>query len=171
MRGGSTFNLVLDCLPLLVHASLLLLCGGLSTYLFFIDQTVAGVVTGFTSFCFLSTSPALPPPQSPNSHFQIPLSLTLRYLARSLVPKTWLVDNPRRKPRPSRSKTKCKDRVVPPTRTPATDPTLPSAAERSTGMVMRCTPNVSPGCSKSQLNTIRPWLTSDGSLKSFGTVA
>lgn len=113
-----------------MHAPLLL-GGGLSTYLLFIDQTVAGVVIRFTSFCLLSylaSSAAAALPQ--HCHFRTLLSLTLRYLARSLVPKAWLVDNPRRKPRPNRPETKCEDRIV--------LPTLTSAAERSTGTVMWC---------------------------------
>ena len=117
------FNLVMDCLPLLLHASLLLLGGGLSNYLFFIDQTVAGVVIGFTSFCllfyFITSAAATISQHCP---FQTPLSLTLRYLARRLVPKAWLAENSRRKPCPSRPKAKTADHIVLPVWTLTTDP-------------------------------------------------
>lgn len=116
------FNLVLDCLPLLLHASLLLLGCGLSNHLFFVNRTVAGVVFGFTSFCllfyFISSTAAI---LSQHCPFQTPLSLTLRYLARCLVPKTWPADS-RKKPRPSRPKAKTTDHIILPMRTLATDP-------------------------------------------------
>ncbi|KAF9649473.1 hypothetical protein BDM02DRAFT_3082215, partial [Thelephora ganbajun] len=44
------FNLVMDCLPLMHQAALVLLGSGLTYYLFFLEQTIAGVVVGFTSF-------------------------------------------------------------------------------------------------------------------------
>jgi len=117
------FNLVLDCLPLLLHASLLLLGGGLSNYLFFVNQTVASVVIGFTSFCllfyFISSAAAI---LSQHCPFQTPLSLTLRYLARRLVPKTWPADSSRKKPRPSRPKAKNTDHIILPMWTLETDP-------------------------------------------------
>ena len=117
------FNLVMDCLPLLLHASLLLLGCGLSDYLFSLDQTVAGVVIGFTSFCllsyFASSAAAIISEHCP---FQTPLSLTLRYLARRLVPKAWREENSRRKPRPSRPRTKTADHTVLPMWTLTADP-------------------------------------------------
>jgi len=71
-------------------------------------------VIGFTSFCllfyFISSAVAI---LSQHCPFQTPLSLTLRYLAHRLVPKTRLVDNSRRKPRPSRSKEKTADYLLP----------------------------------------------------------
>ena len=117
------FNLIMDCLPLLLHVSLLLLCGGLSNYLFFLDQTVAGVVVGFTSFCLffylISSAAAIISQHCP---FQTPLSLTLRYLARRLVPNAWRADNSPRKPRPSHPKAKNADYIILPMWTLATDP-------------------------------------------------
>lgn len=117
------FNLVLDCLPVLLHTSLLLLGSGLSIYLFFINQTVAGVVIAFTSFClffyFISSAAAIISQHCP---FQTPLSLTLRYLTRRLVPKAWFADGSRRKPRPSRPKAKTMDHIVLPMWALASDP-------------------------------------------------
>ena len=116
-------NLILDCLPLLLHTSLLLLGGGLSTYLFSINQTVAGVVIGSTAFCllsyFVSSAAAI---FSQHCPFQTPLSVTLRYLARRLVPRGWLTETSRRKPRPSRPKTKSENHIVLPMWTLAADP-------------------------------------------------
>jgi len=117
------FNLVVDCLPFLLHASLLLLGGGLSNYLFFLNQTVASVVIGFTSFCllfyFISSAAAIISQHCP---FQTPLSLTLRYLACRLSPKAWREENPRSKPRSSRPKAKTVDRIVHPMWTLVTVP-------------------------------------------------
>ena len=117
------FNLVMDCLPLLLHASLLLLGCGLSDSLFFLDQTAAGVVIGFTSFCllfyFLSSAAAIISEHCP---FQTPISLTLRHLARRLAPKAWREVNSPRKPRPSRPKTKTVDHIVLPIWALAVDP-------------------------------------------------
>jgi len=117
------FNLVMDSIPLLLHASLLLLGCGLSNYLFFLDQTVAGVVIGFTSFClifyFVSSAAAVISEHCP---FQTPLSLTLRHLAHRLIPKAWWKDNSRRKPRPSRPKTKTAHHIVLPIWMFAADP-------------------------------------------------
>jgi len=125
MDGMDTwcFNLIVDCLPLLLHASLLLLGGGLSNYLFFLNQTVAGVVIGSTFFCllfyFASSAAAVISEHCP---FQTPLSLTLRYLTRRLVPKAWREDKSRRKPRPSRPRAKTTDHIVLPMWTLAADP-------------------------------------------------
>ena len=118
------FNLVMDCLPLLLHASLLLLGVGLSNYLFSLNQTVAGVVIGFTSFCllfyFISSAAATISQHCP---FQTPLSLTLRYIARRLFPEVWREGNLRSKPRSSRPlKAKTVDRIVHPMWTLVADP-------------------------------------------------
>ena len=116
-------NLVLDCLPLLLYTSLLLLGSGLSTYLFIINQTIAGVVIGFTSFCllfyFISSAAAI---LSQHCPFQTPPSLILRYLLRYTVPKAWFADSQRNKPRPSRPKAKSADHIVLPMWTLTTDP-------------------------------------------------
>jgi hypothetical protein len=116
-------NLVLDCLPLLLYTSLLLLGSGLSTYLFIISQTIAGVVIGFTSFCllfyFISSAAAV---LSQHCPFQTPLSLTLQYLVRYTVSKAWFADSQRKKPRPSRPKAKSADHIVLPMWTLTTDP-------------------------------------------------
>jgi len=117
------FHLVVDCLPLLLHASLLLLGGGLSNYLFFINQTVPGAMIGFTSFCLLFYSTNFATAIiSQHCLFQTPLSLTSRHTARRLVPKARPADNSRGKSRPSRPKAKTAEHIVLPIRTLATDP-------------------------------------------------
>jgi len=85
MNGMVTwhFDLVMECLPLMLQAALLLLGYALSNYLFFINKTVASVLIGFTTFgilfyCLIVSAATL----SYNCPFQTPLSLTLRYLIR-----------------------------------------------------------------------------------------
>ena len=86
MDGMTTwrFNLVMECLPLMLQIALLLLLGyALSNYLFFINKTVASVVIGFTAFgllfyCLIVSAATL----SYNCPFQTPLSLVLRLLIR-----------------------------------------------------------------------------------------
>jgi len=77
------FDLVMECLPLMLQASLLLLGYALSNYLYFIHRTVASVLIGFTSFgllfYLLIVSAAT---LSFNCPFQTPLSLILRFLIR-----------------------------------------------------------------------------------------
>ena len=83
MDGMDTwhFDLVMECLPLMLQAALLLLGYALSNYLFSIDNVVAGVITGFTAFgllfYFLIISAAT---LSYNCPFQTPLSLILCFL-------------------------------------------------------------------------------------------
>jgi hypothetical protein len=83
MKGIATwrFDLVMESIPLMLQASLLLLGYALSNYLFFIDKVVAGVVIGFMAFgllfYFLIVSAAT---FSYNCPFQTPLSLIIRYL-------------------------------------------------------------------------------------------
>ena len=83
MNGMTTwhFDLVMECLPLMLQAALLLFGYGLSNYLFTIDKTVAAVVVSFSGlgllFYFLVVSAAT---LSYNCPFQTPLSLALRYL-------------------------------------------------------------------------------------------
>jgi hypothetical protein len=129
MDGMDTwcFNLVMDCLLVLLNASLLLLGIGLATYLLPLSQTVAVVVIGFTSFrllFYLASSVAAIIFQ--HCPLQTPCSLTVRYLISSLVPKTWAQDGTRRRPRPVRRKTKDKaktvDEVTHPMWTLAADP-------------------------------------------------
>ncbi|KAF9782345.1 hypothetical protein BJ322DRAFT_215262 [Thelephora terrestris] len=85
MNGMVTwrFDLVMECLPLMLQAALLLLSCALSKYLFTINNTVAGVVVGFTSFgvlfYLLIVSAAT---LSYNCPFQTPLSLVIRYMIR-----------------------------------------------------------------------------------------
>ena len=76
-------NLIIECLPLLLQAALLLFSYALSIYLFTINKAVAAVAIGFTSFgvlfYFLIVSVAT---LSYNCPFQTPLSLFLRILFR-----------------------------------------------------------------------------------------
>ena len=75
------FDLVMECLPLMLQAALLLLGYALSNYLFFVDEVVASVIIGFAGFgllfYFLIASAAT---LSYNCPFQTPLSLIIRYL-------------------------------------------------------------------------------------------
>jgi hypothetical protein len=77
------FDLVMECLPLMLQGSLLLLGCALSDYLFFINKAIAGVLIGFTSFgllfYFLIISAAT---FSYNCPFQTPLSLIFRFMIR-----------------------------------------------------------------------------------------
>jgi len=83
MEGMVTwkFDLVMECVPLMLQAALLLLGYALSDYLYFINRVVASVVIGFTAFgllfYFLITSAGT---LSFNCPFQTPLSLVLRYM-------------------------------------------------------------------------------------------
>jgi len=74
------FGLVMECLPLMLQAALLLLGYALSDYLLSINRAVASVVIGFLTFgllfYFLIISAAT---LSYNCPFQTPLSLILRY--------------------------------------------------------------------------------------------
>ena len=85
MDGMDTwrFGLVMECLPLMLQAALLLLGYALSNYLFSIDRVVANVVIGFTVsgllFYFLVVSAAT---LSYNCPFQTPLPIILRFLIR-----------------------------------------------------------------------------------------
>ena len=85
MEGMVTwrFDLVMECLPLMLQAALLLLGYALSNYLFFINKPIASVVIGFTTFgllfyCLIVSAATL----SYNCPFQTPLSLVLRFLIR-----------------------------------------------------------------------------------------
>ena len=77
------FDLVMESLPLMLQAALLLLGYALSEYLFSINKTVAGVLIGFTTagllFYLLIVSAAT---LSYNCPFQTPLSRILIYLTR-----------------------------------------------------------------------------------------
>ena len=77
------FGLVMECLPLMLQAALLLLGYALSDYLFFINRVVASVVIGFTTFgllfYLLIVSAAT---LSYNCPFQTPASVILRLLIR-----------------------------------------------------------------------------------------
>ena len=85
MSGMATwyFDLVMECLPLMLQAALLLLGYALSHYLFIINEVVAGVVIGFAAFGLLSyfviTIAAI---ISHNCPFQTPFSLVIRFLIR-----------------------------------------------------------------------------------------
>ena len=77
------FDFVMECLPLMLQAALLLLGYAPSNYLFFINKAVAGVLIGFTAFGLLSylliVSAAT---LSYNCPFQTPASFILRSLIR-----------------------------------------------------------------------------------------
>ena len=85
MNGMVTwhFDLVMECLPLMLQAALLLLGYALSDYLFFINKAISGVIIGFTTFgllfYLLIVSAAT---FSYNCPFQTPLSLILRFMIR-----------------------------------------------------------------------------------------
>ena len=85
MDGMTTwhFDLVMECLPLMLQAALLLLGYALSNYLFFINKTVASVLIGFTTsgilFYLLIVSAAT---FSYTCPFQTPLSRILQFLIR-----------------------------------------------------------------------------------------
>ena len=77
------FDLVMECLPLMLQIALLLLGYALSNYLFSINKTVAGVLIGFTTFnllfYLLIVSAAT---LSYTCPFQTPLSLAIRLMIR-----------------------------------------------------------------------------------------
>ena len=77
------FDLVMECLPLMLQAALLLLGYALSDYLFFINKVVSSILISFTAFgllfYLLIVSAAT---LSFNCPFQTPLSLVLRFLVR-----------------------------------------------------------------------------------------
>ena len=77
------FALVMECLPLMLQAALLLLGYALSQYLFSIDKTVASVAIGFTSFgllfYFLIVAAAT---FSYDCPFQTPPTLIFHFLVR-----------------------------------------------------------------------------------------
>ena len=77
------FDLVMECLPLMLQVALLLFGYALSGYLSFINKVVAGVVIGFTTFgllfYFLIVSAAT---LSYNCPFQTPISLIIHSLIR-----------------------------------------------------------------------------------------
>ena len=77
------FDLVMESLPLMLQAALLLLGYALSNYLFFVNKVVASVAIGFTTFgllfYLLIVSVAT---FSYNCPFQTPLSLILHFLIR-----------------------------------------------------------------------------------------
>ena len=73
------FDFVMECLPLMLQAALLLLGYALSDYLFFINKVISSVLVGFTAFgllfYLLIVSAAT---LSYNCPFQTPLSLIFR---------------------------------------------------------------------------------------------
>jgi hypothetical protein len=85
MNGMVTwhFDLVMESLPLMLQAALLLLGYALSQYLFTIDNVIAGVVIGFTSFGLLFYLLIISAATlSYNCPFQTPASLIIRYMIR-----------------------------------------------------------------------------------------
>ena len=85
MNGMVTwhFDLVMESLPLMLQAALLLLGYALSDYLYFIDKVVASVVISFTAFGLLFYLVIVSAATlSYNCPFQTPISLILRFLIR-----------------------------------------------------------------------------------------
>ena len=77
------FDLVMECLPVMLQAALLLLGYALASYLFPINKTIAGVIIGFTAFGLLFYSLILfAGTLSYICPFQTPLSLIIRFLVR-----------------------------------------------------------------------------------------
>ena len=82
------FDLVMEFLPLLLQAALLLLGCALSQYLFFINKTVSSVLIGFTAVGLLLYSLiTFAATFSFNCPFQTPPSLILRFLIRTKYSK------------------------------------------------------------------------------------
>ena len=77
------FDLVMESLPLMLQAALLLLGYALSDYLFFINKAISGIIIGFTSFgllfYLLVVSAAT---LSYTCPFQTPPSLIIRFMVR-----------------------------------------------------------------------------------------
>ena len=85
MNGMVTwhFDLVMESLPLMLQAGLLLLGYALSNYLFTINEVVAGVIMGFAAFGLLFYLLIISAATlSYNCPFQTPPSLILRFLIR-----------------------------------------------------------------------------------------
>ena len=77
------FDFVMECLPLILQAALLLLGYALSNYLFTIDRALAGVVIAFTSFGLLFYLLIIAAGTlSYNCPFQTPASLIIRFMIR-----------------------------------------------------------------------------------------
>ena len=77
------FPLVMECLPLMLQAALLLLGYALSNYLFSLDKVVAGVTIGFSAFGVLFYLIIVAAATSSyNCPFQTPPSLIFRLLVR-----------------------------------------------------------------------------------------
>lgn len=138
-------SIMINCLPSILQAALVILDSGLSYY-FFLNQTVAGVVIGFTSFClFLYTAYSLAATFYRHCLYQIPLTFVLRRFVHR-----WLSEGRRShprtpKPHPSHSKSRDRDPLLP-MWTPKRTLILFSNTGRRIGMVMWCTPIASPGC-------------------------
>ena len=77
------FDFVMECLPLMLQAALLLLSCALSDYLYFINKVVASTLIGFTAFGLLFYILIISAATlSFTCPFQTPPSLILRYLIR-----------------------------------------------------------------------------------------
>ena len=77
------FDLVMECLPLMLQLALFLLGYALSNYLFFVNKVVAGVLIGFTAFGLLFYSLIVfAATLSYTCPFQTPLSLVIRFMIR-----------------------------------------------------------------------------------------
>ena len=88
MEGMATwrFHLVMEGLPLMLQAALLLLGCALSKYLFTIDNLIAWVVVGFTALSSLSyLLIVIASTVSYNCPFQTPLSLIIRTVIRTVI--------------------------------------------------------------------------------------
>jgi polyferredoxin len=77
------FDLVMECLPLMLQFALLLLGYALSDYLYFINKVIASAIIGFTGFGLLFYLLIISAATlSYNCPFQTPASLVLRFLIR-----------------------------------------------------------------------------------------
>ena len=83
MRGMITwrFKLIMECLPLVMQFSLLLLLGALARYMWDLSRTVSAVITAFTTFgTLLYLSTVFVATAWKTCPFQTPVSLFLRYI-------------------------------------------------------------------------------------------
>ena len=77
------FGLVMECLPLMLQAALLLLGYALSNYLYFVNRVVASVIIGFTTLgLLLYLLIVIAATLSYDCPFQTPISIILRFLIR-----------------------------------------------------------------------------------------
>ena len=118
MDGMSTwgFDFVMECLPLMLQAAVLLLGYALSQYLFTIDRVVAAAIIGFTAAGILFYGLiAFAAVLFYNCPFQTPLSLSIRFIFRLIKRREEYIERSgkwfrrilsqiKKRPRPNRSR-------------------------------------------------------------------